>query len=89
MLYLFPLQYNTALNDSPAMSQHKNNTSKDNRPTKKYSNGVSSNQVSAENKNIEIKYTQLMEDEGGKKKTSTTHQETMTDPTIDVVAASR
>ena len=77
------------MNESSAMSQHKNNRDKDSR-TKKIGNGISPRQSSGENKNIEIKYTKVLEDGGGeKRKTSTTHQETMTDPTIDVVAASR
>ena len=72
------------------MSQHKNNRDKDSRTAKKNSNGAVLKQTSVEsNKNIEIKYTKVLEDGGGKKKTSTTHQETMTDPTIDVLAASR
>ena len=77
-----------ALNDSSAMSQHKHTRDKDSRG-KKTSNGVSPRQSSGENKNIEIKYTKVLEDGGGKRKTCTTHQETMTDPTLDVVAASR
>ena len=72
------------------MSPYKTSRETDNKPsTKKSSNGASSRQRSGDNKNIEIKYTKVLEDGGGKRKTSTTHQETMTDPTTNILAASR
>ena len=80
------------MNESSAMSQHKPHREKDSKPTTKKNrdNGVSSRQISGDNKNIDVKYTKVLADgEGSKKKTSTTHQETMTDHTGDVLAASR
>jgi hypothetical protein len=69
------------------MSQHKSHREKDSRSAgKKSSNVVVTRQSSGENKNTE-KYTKVLEDV--KRKSSTTHQETATGPTVDVVAASR
>ena len=85
------LQYNKALNESSAMSQHKSSREKDSKPTsKKSSNGVVTKQGSGEHKNIDVKYTKRPEDGNSKKKPSTTtHQESMADPTVDVLAGFR
>ena len=85
------LQYNKALNDSSAMSQHKSHREKDSRSAaKKSSNGVVTRQSPGENKNTDVKYTKILEDGGSKRKSSTTtHPETATGPTVDVLAASR
>ena len=63
---------------------------------KKVSNGGGdssklSSSAGGSNKNLEIKYTKHHRDAngGGRKQISTTHQETMADPTTDVLAASR
>ena len=90
----FIIQYNKALNDSPAMNQiEKINRDKDKRATastgKKVGNAKSANSGDS-NKNIDPKYTKFLEDGGhGKKKSSTTNEEKSVDPTSDVLAASR
>ena len=92
-------QHNKALNESPAMSQiEKINRERDSliavsSPNgKKYSNGMVSRPLnSAEsNRNRDSKYKNGIEEVSkGKKKSSTTNEAKLGDPTSDVLASSR
>merc|ERR1712223_2106426 len=92
-------KYNKALNESPAMSQiEKINRERDSRTStpsssgKKHGNGVVSRSANSgdNSRNIESKYTKVLEDNSeSKSKRSTTNDDKLADQKSDVLQSSR